>query len=198
MKISSIIALLLVGRCSSLIILKTSVTNTFCLQFQNRGQCQSKWRANYFDKKNLSYRFKQSALYSYSNSQTAFISTNAREEKSIEDLNRVVSRSYWVSWWIQIILSVISAVILTFANTVRRDSGFQSPSIWSSGFAFSSFGVLIGDSINPSADCTLHLNTCFIYFFSFCECSVDLEYHRSQQAYCFETDSTIRYYCNFT
>jgi Protein of unknown function (DUF3611) len=50
-------------------------------------------------------------------------------------------RCSWVSWWIQIVLSVISGVILTFANTVRR--GGNSFSFWSSGFAMSSIGVLI-------------------------------------------------------
>ena len=57
------------------------------------------------------------------------------------DLSRFIIRSSWVSWWIQIILSVISSVILTFANTVR--TGGMQQSFWSSGFAFSSLGVLV-------------------------------------------------------
>ena len=43
--------------------------------------------------------------------------------------------------WFQIVLSVISAVILTFANTVRRGGSTQS--LWASGFSFSAIGVAI-------------------------------------------------------
>lgn len=59
---------------------------------------------------------------------------------SLENTNRLVTRCAWVSWWVQIVLSVISGVILTFANTVRRGSSF---SFWSSGFALSSIGVVL-------------------------------------------------------
>ena len=41
--------------------------------------------------------------------------------------------------WFQIVLSIISAVILTFANTVRRGGSTQS--LWASGFSFSAIGV---------------------------------------------------------
>ena len=43
--------------------------------------------------------------------------------------------------WFQIVLSIISAVILTFANTVRRGGSTQS--LWASGFSFSAIGVVI-------------------------------------------------------
>jgi Protein of unknown function (DUF3611) len=43
--------------------------------------------------------------------------------------------------WFQIVLSTISAVILTFANTVRRAGSSQS--LWASGFSFSAIGVII-------------------------------------------------------
>ena len=60
---------------------------------------------------------------------------------NISNLNRLIGRCSWISWWIQITLSVISGVILTFANTVRRNG--SSFSYWSSGFALSAIGVLI-------------------------------------------------------
>ena len=59
----------------------------------------------------------------------------------ISSLNKLVVRSNWISWWFQIVLSVISGVILTFANTVRRGGGIQS--VWGSGFAFSTIGVVV-------------------------------------------------------
>jgi hypothetical protein len=58
-------------------------------------------------------------------------------------VNRLVYRSSWVAWWIQIVLSVISCVILTFANAVRP-MGVKGNYLWISGFAFSSIGVLVG------------------------------------------------------
>ena len=60
---------------------------------------------------------------------------------SLSNINRLVSRTSWVSWWFQIVLSVISGVILTFANTVRK--GDTVSQLWSSGFAFSGIGVCI-------------------------------------------------------
>jgi len=62
---------------------------------------------------------------------------------SVMNLSRLFSRSSWISWWIQIVLSVISGVILTFANTVRQSSSKNIAFLWSSGFAFSSVGVLL-------------------------------------------------------
>jgi hypothetical protein len=72
---------------------------------------------------------------------------------SIPSISRLIIRTAWISWWFQIILSVISGVILTFANTVRSvgitNSGNAlvlpsfSSSFWTSGFAFSSIGVFI-------------------------------------------------------
>ena len=62
---------------------------------------------------------------------------------SVMNLSRLYNRSSWISWWIQIVLSVISGVILTFANTVRQSSSKNIAVLWSSGFAFSSVGVLL-------------------------------------------------------
>ena len=53
------------------------------------------------------------------------------------------SRCSWISWWVQIILSVISGVILTFANSVRVNSDKGILALWTSGFAFSAAGVFI-------------------------------------------------------
>ena len=58
---------------------------------------------------------------------------------SITNLNRLFIRCSWISWWIQIVLSVIAGVILTFANTVRKGGTYFS--FWSAGFALSSIGV---------------------------------------------------------
>ena len=70
-----------------------------------------------------------------------FASKPSDAKINITNLNRLVGRCSWISWWIQITLSVISGVILTFANTVRRNG---SPfSYWSSGFALSAIGVLV-------------------------------------------------------
>jgi hypothetical protein len=63
------------------------------------------------------------------------------ETTSLNSLNRLVVRANWISWWFQIVLSVISGVILTFANTVRKGGGIQS--LWGSGFAFSTIGVIL-------------------------------------------------------
>ncbi len=63
--------------------------------------------------------------------------------ESVMNLSRLYNRSSWISWWIQIVLSVISGVILTFANTVRQSSSKNIAFLWSSGFAFSSVGVLL-------------------------------------------------------
>ena len=68
-------------------------------------------------------------------------SPQASETTSLNSLNRLVVRTNWISWWFQIILSVISGVILTFANTVRKGGGIQS--LWGSGFAFSTIGVIL-------------------------------------------------------
>ena len=72
---------------------------------------------------------------------------------SIPSISRLIIRTAWISWWFQIILTVIAGVILTFANTVRSvgvtNSGSAltlpsfSSSFWTSGFAFSSIGVFI-------------------------------------------------------
>ena len=65
----------------------------------------------------------------------------SKQRNEILSYSRLALRSTVISWWIQIILTVISSVILTFANTVRQSSNAQS--FWTSGFAFSSIGVII-------------------------------------------------------
>eukprot|EP01031_Cornospumella_fuschlensis_P030856 gene30856-37287_t len=62
-------------------------------------------------------------------------------EKSIETnrslgLVRLYYRSSWISWWVQVVLTVVASVILTFANTVRQVAS-KDGSIWMNGFAFS-------------------------------------------------------------
>ncbi len=59
---------------------------------------------------------------------------------TIESSVRLYQRVSVLSWWGQIILSVVSGTILTFANTVRTSS---SVSLWGSGFAFSGIGVIL-------------------------------------------------------
>jgi len=53
--------------------------------------------------------------------------------------SRAFGAASWVSWWSQLILSVISTVTLTFANAAR---GTANPLL--SGFVFSSAGVVCG------------------------------------------------------
>jgi Protein of unknown function (DUF3611) len=70
--------------------------------------------------------------------------TSLQDTKSSSELTsfgRLAYRCTVLSWWVQIVLTVISGVILTFANTVRQSSNSQS--FWTSGFAFSSIGVAI-------------------------------------------------------
>ena len=62
-------------------------------------------------------------------------------DKDSSSFGKLTFRLSWISWWFQIVLTVISSVILTFANTVRQTSNAQS--LWSSGFAFSSIGVVV-------------------------------------------------------
>ena len=59
---------------------------------------------------------------------------------SVASIVMLYRRASWLSWWGQIILSVVGGVILTFANTVRK--GGNTYMLWSSGFAFSSIGAL--------------------------------------------------------
>lgn len=60
----------------------------------------------------------------------------------ILDLTKLVTRGTWIAWWTQIILTVISTVILTFAKTVSK-VGTSNQAFWSSGFAFSIIGVIV-------------------------------------------------------
>ena len=66
---------------------------------------------------------------------------SSKQRRDTLSYSRLALRSTVISWWVQIILTVISSVILTFANTVRQSSNGQS--FWTSGFAFSSIGVII-------------------------------------------------------
>ena len=66
----------------------------------------------------------------------------AKLSGSVRGLNVLFSRSAWVAWWCQIVLSVIAAVILTFANTVRTQvTTNRNFYLWASGFSFSAIGV---------------------------------------------------------
>ena len=61
-------------------------------------------------------------------------------KNSPASINRTYKRITWFSGWCQVILAVISAIILTFANGVRH-IGSSWTSLWSNGFAFTSFGT---------------------------------------------------------
>ncbi|KAJ1420067.1 hypothetical protein B484DRAFT_453208 [Ochromonadaceae sp. CCMP2298] len=68
----------------------------------------------------------------------------SKKRAALDRVNKLFFRASWVSWWVQIVLSVISSVILVFANTVRAATTAASPGyIWTSGFAFSGVGVLL-------------------------------------------------------
>ena len=69
------------------------------------------------------------------------VSTESSQPGKILEFSRLAFRCTIISWWFQIVLTVISTVILTFANTVRQSTSTQS--FWASGFAFSSAGVII-------------------------------------------------------
>jgi hypothetical protein len=73
-------------------------------------------------------------------SRLSSASVSVSDEKR-NQFGKLVFRISWISWWFQIILTVISSVILTFANTVRQTSSSQT--LWASGFAFSSIGIII-------------------------------------------------------
>ena len=60
-----------------------------------------------------------------------------------ENIALLYTRCSCVSWWIQIILSVIAGVILTFSNSVRQNSERGVYFLWTSGFIFSAAGVFI-------------------------------------------------------
>jgi len=69
-----------------------------------------------------------------SNASTETIPVN----KSVDQILRGYYRATWLSWWIQIILSVISGVTLLFARQQSRGL-----SIWVSGYAFNVISVFI-------------------------------------------------------
>lgn len=78
------------------------------------------------------------AMFELQGSGSGSGNTMDGSSKSLSNLGILYNRASTVSWWCQIILSVISGVILTFANSVRRSSG---GALWSSGFALSGVGV---------------------------------------------------------
>ena len=69
------------------------------------------------------------------------MSVGSEQVSSVRSVNQLFSRCTWISWWVQLVLSVISSVILVFANTVRQAGMKQS--LWASGFSFSVIGVMI-------------------------------------------------------
>ena len=76
---------------------------------------------------------------SSSSSSGVSSSQQTSTQQQVLSLAKLYRRVSWLSWWFQIILSVVGGVILTFANTVRGRSGTYA--LWSSGFAFSAFGA---------------------------------------------------------
>lgn len=74
-------------------------------------------------------------------SQGAALSESVQTSDSMQ-LTKLFSRASWVSWWIQVILSVVSAITLVFANTVRQGAE-KTLYFWSSGFAFSAASILL-------------------------------------------------------
>ena len=67
--------------------------------------------------------------------------TAASMPKELQALSRSYARLSIFSWWCQVILSVVSGVILTFAQSVRKSTPGTPVSLLSSGFALSSAGV---------------------------------------------------------
>lgn len=99
----------------------------------------------------VAHRIHQSSSFSYARtrlfeSASNSVESNARKPKplitarNVNVVNRAFNRASWIAWWAQIILTVISGVILTFANAVRP-VGTKSGDLWMSGFVFSTMGV---------------------------------------------------------
>lgn len=73
------------------------------------------------------------------------VNNQAEPSKNVIDLRSTLRnyyRSSWFTWWAQIILSVVSGAIITFANVVRQINT-KDYSIWLSGFALSGVGVFL-------------------------------------------------------
>lgn len=97
------------------------------------------------------HRQKQQGLHLTSSSSSSSVVISVGENLSqnvqvsfpsnLQSINKLFLRVTWVSWWFQIILSVISGVILVFANTVRGPGALLSS--WVNGFSFSCVGTLI-------------------------------------------------------
>eukprot|EP01038_Epipyxis_sp_PR26KG_P011248 gene11248-15092_t len=76
-----------------------------------------------------------------STTSSTVIDTADSQQSEVYKVTALFRRLSWVSWWIQFTLTVISSVILTFANSTRQSGNVYS--LWTSGFAFSSIGVFI-------------------------------------------------------
>lgn len=103
--------------------------------------CTLSSKLKFIPKKNLSNRIFGNDVSAAELPQSENLSIIFPSKKA--DLNRFFFRCSWISWWIQIILSVIAGVILTFANTVRQTAEKGTATMWYSGFVFSSIGVIV-------------------------------------------------------
>lgn len=84
----------------------------------------------------------RSHQYAANNDGTSVASSAPTIRMELVNINKLFFRASWLSWWAQIILSVVSSVILTFANAVRP-VGTKVSYLWISGVSFSSVGVLL-------------------------------------------------------
>lgn len=95
-----------------------------------------------FPNSKMSFALHKSSAATVSSGQSESNGNTAtNKDQSLNNLNILFMRCSWVSWWVQIVLSVISGVILTFANTVRVSGAPKS--LWASGFSFSVIGVIL-------------------------------------------------------
>jgi hypothetical protein len=75
---------------------------------------------------NRNHKISNYLIFQYKTSETKLRSVKAEiTPNTSEFINflKLAFRVTWLSWWAQIILTVISSVILTFANTVRTCNG---------------------------------------------------------------------------
>ena len=92
--------------------------------------------------KDEGYAMPRSRLHTLYDGKSSSAATVGMDTIStVRNVNQLFRRCTWISWWVQLVLSVISSVILVFANTVRQAGMKQS--LWSSGFSFSVIGVVI-------------------------------------------------------
>lgn len=116
--------------CAGYLTIKPIVSNCQCLP------------TAYIKSGKLEQRILRSGLTSklarFSSLQSNDISPPTQTSQSSKSIVSTFYRGSWFSWWVQIILSVVSGITLTFAKQ-QAQRGF---SLWSSGFAFSALGVL--------------------------------------------------------